>query len=56
MAYTCNLILRTIAFRTQELQAHSDEDSSSITIDFGDLPRPDRSQPTLISSDATKPS
>ena len=56
MAYTCNLILRTIAFRTQELQAHSDDDSAAITIDFGNLPRPDRSQPTRIPSDATKPS
>ena len=43
MAYTCNLLLRTLSVRIQELQADSDDEPARINIDFGDLPRPDRS-------------
>jgi hypothetical protein len=43
MAYTCNLLLRTLSVRIQELQANPDDEPTHIDIDFGDLPRPDRS-------------
>ncbi len=43
MAYTCNLLLRTLSVRIQELQADSDDEPARINIDFGDLPRPNRS-------------
>jgi len=47
MAYTCNLLLRTLSVRIQELQANPDEEPRLI-VDFGDLPRPDRSQPAAV--------
>ena len=40
MAYTCNLLLRTLTVHIQELRAYSDDEP--VTIDFGDLPRPQR--------------
>ncbi len=43
MAYTCNLILRTLSVRIQELQADSDDEPTRIDIDLGDFPRPNRS-------------
>ena len=42
MAYTCNLLLRTLSVRMQELKAGFDEEPRVI-VDVGDLPRPDRS-------------
>lgn len=42
MAYTCNLLLRTLTVHIQELRAYSDDEPADIRIDFGDLPRPQR--------------
>jgi len=41
MAYTCNLLLRTLPAIEHELHL----DDQQVTIDFGDLPRPNRDWP-----------
>jgi hypothetical protein len=44
MAYTCNLLLRTLPAIDREL--HPELEDDTVTIDFGDLPRPQRDRPT----------
>ena len=56
MAYTCNLILRTLSVHIQELDAYGDDEPDNVRVDFGDLPRPDRSQPSHASTEGSKPS
>ncbi len=56
MAYTCNLILRTLTVGMQELRVHGEDDPPRVIVDLGDLPRPDRSQPSHASHDGNKPS
>jgi hypothetical protein len=54
MAYTCNLLLRTLSVRIQELQADSDDEP--VRIDLGGLPHPDRNQPASIPAESSQPS
>lgn len=43
MAYTCNLILRTLPAIEREL--HPEDDDDIVRLDFGDLPRPRHDDP-----------
>jgi hypothetical protein len=52
MAYTCNLLLRTLTVRLRELE-ESEDDPVRVNIDFGDLPRPNRQQPAAILAESS---
>lgn|SRR5579871_49412 len=56
MAYTRNLILRTLTVGAQELRVHGEYEPPRLNVDLGDLPRPDRSQPSHTSQDGNRPS
>jgi hypothetical protein len=56
MAYTCNLLLRTISVHIQELRVDSNDEPVVPTIDFGDLPRPNRNVPAADSTGSSHPS
>ncbi len=55
-AYTCNLILRTLTVGMQELRVHGEDEPLRLNVNLGDLPRPDRSQPSHASQDGNRPS
>ena len=46
LAYIANLLLRTIPIVHSEID--SDSANEPVRMDFGDLPRPDRSQPAAV--------
>lgn len=56
MAYTCNLILRTLSVHIQELDAYGEDEPVSVSVDLGDLPRPNRTLPCPAPSEGSKPS
>lgn len=56
MAYTCNLILRTLTVGMQELRVHGGDEPQRVDVDFGDLPRSIRTQPSPASTEEGKPS
>jgi hypothetical protein len=56
LAYIANLLLRTIPVVHAELDSDSGKRPVGVEVDFGDLPRPDRSHPPHISSKSNKPS
>jgi len=45
MAYTCNLLLRTLPAIERELHPELEDDDDNFRIDLGDLPRPRRDIP-----------
>jgi len=52
LAYIANLLLRTIPIVHSEIDANAE--NQPVRIDFGDLPRPDRSGSTLVPKDGLK--
>jgi hypothetical protein len=54
LAYIANLLLRTIPIVHSELSPGANDETTKIRIDFGDLPRPDRS--TITPSLTSEPS
>jgi len=54
MVYTCNLILRTLSVRIQELRAYCYDDP--VRPDLSAMPRPNRDAPPTIPAEASRPS